>query len=127
MAPKSKGGAFDAEVISSNAPINVDFVTSPLDSVLKLHARTSNSPAKVNLHGAYEGEFSLKSSIFTPNVERDGAVEDPSGKGRTRHFEVFNMGKIVRGEVFWGEKKTRKQDTGSVEVVTSNSPLTVRL
>lgn len=98
--------------------------TSPVDSILHYKGDTSNSPATVTLHSAYEGSFKLESSVMSPIIDR-GNAEDPSGKGRRRTIDIHRTGRsIASGEIYWG---SAKKETGNVVIRTSNSPAKIRL
>jgi hypothetical protein len=89
-----------------------------VDSTLRLDGATSNAPVAVALHSAYEGAFSLRSSLFTPTLkERD--VEDPSGRGRPRDVEIRRMGRgYIEGRVRYDPPGVAG---GWVELKTSNA------
>ncbi|KAF5385840.1 hypothetical protein D9615_002327 [Tricholomella constricta] len=118
-----EGGRYLVTAISSNGPVSVKFPTSPMDSTLKLQATTSNSPASVSLDPAYEGTLALSTSNFAPSV-RQRVVKDPSGKGRKRTVETSTLGRgVLRGSVSW----SGQEGPGTVQVRSSNSPVTVAL
>ncbi|RDB25163.1 hypothetical protein Hypma_007984 [Hypsizygus marmoreus] len=119
----SKGGRYLVTASTSNSPLRVDFAASPLDSTLKLEASTSNSPASVSLDPAYEGTFSLTTSLFAPTLIRH-QVDDPSGKGRERIIETNSFGRnVLKGSVKWA----KQQGQGSVSIRSSNAPVTLEL
>jgi len=123
LSTNSAGGSFNVTTRTSNNPLEIKYDTSPVDSILHHRAWTCNSPSAIDLHSAYEGTFSLQTSIFSPTVDSLDAV-DPSGQGRKRSLEVFRAGRgNVLGEVYWGEEK----QAGNIEVITSNSPAHLRL
>jgi len=110
------GGQFNVETITSNSPLDVKFPYAAIDSVLYLSAKTSNSPAFVELNPVYEGTFRLATSIFRPRVDVIENLEDPKGKGRKREVYFNTVGKELEGSVYWGGDTEKK---GHVEVVTS--------
>ncbi|KDR84319.1 hypothetical protein GALMADRAFT_237095 [Galerina marginata CBS 339.88] len=121
------GGSFDITTTTSNSPLRVTFSDSPVDSRLSLKASTSNSPATVSLHPAYEGTFTVQTSLFGPTLRRKSDVEDPSGEGRERNVKFGSIGKgprVLTGEVYWDEKR---KDEGAVSVRTSNSPVVLEI
>ncbi|KAG5651000.1 hypothetical protein H0H81_010259 [Sphagnurus paluster] len=118
-----EGGRYLVTAASSNGPVTVRFPTSPLDSVLKLSASTSNSPAFVSLDPAYEGSLALSTSNFSPLLQRRN-TKDPAGKGRTRHIKVNSYGRsVLKGSVSW----SGWDGSGTVEVNSSNSPVTLEI
>ena len=101
---------------------------SPPDSILHLSAGTSNSPAHVLLAPAYEGTFSVGTSLFSPVVDRSTRKEDPSGRGRERNINVRNVrGGVVEGAVSWEPSELPRGGAGEVSLRTSNSPVTLIL
>jgi hypothetical protein len=124
LTSKQTGGSFDVQTRSSNAPIDVEFDEQPVDSTLNGHFRTSNAPAVARLHAAYEGGFTVSSSILRPNVEWHDE-EDPKGEGRHRSVDFRRSGsRNIHGSVAWSEEN---KDKGSVILSTSNSPATLKL
>ncbi|KAF8480218.1 hypothetical protein DFH94DRAFT_692559 [Russula ochroleuca] len=130
--------SFIVHTRTSNSPLAVNFTDQPLNSLLKLDAHTSNSPAHVHLAPAFEGRFKLRTSIFPVVVSPDADVEDPAGLGRKRVVNVKTVGHgsgVVFGDVTWvpqGEELADEIDeevapTGKVEISTRNSPLHLSL
>ncbi|KIP08916.1 hypothetical protein PHLGIDRAFT_103532, partial [Phlebiopsis gigantea 11061_1 CR5-6] len=78
------GGKFDVVARSSNGPVDVKFVTAPVDSVLHADVHTSNSPARLTLDPTYEGSFSLHTGAWFPTTvqQLNEDEEDPAGKDR---------------------------------------------
>lgn len=116
------GGSFDLAVKSSNAPVNIETVKSPVDSVLHLHASTSNAALTAKTHPTYEGAFSIRTSSFSNAVVRmDEEQDDPAGKGRKRSLEIRSVRKGTNeGNVTWPPIDDREM--GSINLSTSNSP-----
>jgi hypothetical protein len=121
---RGTGGQFIVETLTSNSPLVVKFPYAAIDSVLHLSAKTSNSPAFVELNPAYEGTFSLTTSIFRPRVDVNENVEDPTGEGRQREVDFNTVGKELKGSVHWGDDT---ENQGHVELVTSILPAHLRL
>jgi len=111
------GGEFNVNVQTVNSPLALTYVDSPLNSKLTSKASTRNSPATVYLHSAFEGSFSVKSSIIGPSLEKR-LVEDPAGEGRERRVTSYKRGGTIQGSVRW----VGGSGTGSVEVSTELSP-----
>lgn len=113
---------------TSNAPLELSFTESPVDSILLLDAETSIGPATVSLHPAYEGRYTAATSFQRPSILIDYDVEDPAGKGRERHVRsLINRGTIASGIVRWYDGDVDKKLIGNVDVRTSLSPLTLRI
>ncbi|KAF4598791.1 hypothetical protein EYR38_007199 [Pleurotus pulmonarius] len=120
----SSGGVYDVEAFTSNAPLDINFPTAPVDSTLSLDAKTSNGGAEVSLHPTYEGRFELVSSLFAPSVEKS-AVSDPSGRGRERTIQYTSLNKgILSGNVQWTGSD---ESDGRVLVKSSNAKVTLKL
>ena len=121
--------AFKVIAQASNGSLNMNVSSAPVDSVINLEGSTSNAPVNVVLHPAYEGDVYLASGMSPPMLHVEKNVRDPSGRGRyrsvhTHTFGNFNPG-TVEGRVLWGAEDGRR--LGSVELSTSNAPLTVTL
>jgi len=127
------GGAFAVHARTSNSPLKINCTEQAPDARLALNAHTSNSPAHVRLHPAFEGTFKLRTSIFPAVVAgADADVEDPAGRGRKRVVEVRTIGRgsgIVHGDVEWvpQDDEVVAPAAGKVEVSTSHSPLVLSL
>ena len=117
-------GSFNVNATTSNQSLKLKYGTSPVDSVLRSRAQTSNSPATVSHHSAFEGAISLVSTLFSPFIDKED-VEDLSGRGRHRSLEVFKTTRgIVTGVVYWGAKEEVR---GFTEIRTTNSPVRLHL
>ena len=120
--------SFKVDATTSNSPLTITNNVSPPDSILHLSAGTSNSPAHVLLAPAYEGTFSVGTSLFSPVVDRSTRKEDPSGRGKERSVNVRNVrGGIVEGAVSWEPSELPRGGAGEVSLRTSNSPVTLIL
>jgi hypothetical protein len=125
-----RSGVFAVRTHTSNSPLAVNVTEQPVDSVLKLEAHTTNSPAHVHLHPAFEGVFKLRTSILPAVVHYDEDVEDPAGLGRKRVVHVKNVGRfarVVHGDVEWVPQGQEVAPAGKVDVSTSHSPLRLLL
>jgi len=122
-------GVFDVTTTTSNSDLNIDFPASPVNSHLKVLARTSNGVANIYLNPAYEGKFSLAtSSTFRTSVHEYKDVVDPSGKGRYRKLQYKKTGRgTVEGTVQWQGAKGEGSPNGVVVVRTSNAPISLDL
>lgn len=108
---------------TTNNALRLAFPKSPVDSTLKLSARTTNGPATVSLHPSYEGSFQLSSTQFLPKVVKHD-VSDPSGRERQRRVEYGSSSRTaLSGKVSW----SAKEGPGSVLVGTTNAYLTLDL
>ncbi|KAG8709152.1 hypothetical protein FRC09_000830 [Ceratobasidium sp. 395] len=127
--PQPKGGHFTVRTKTTNGRLNVQFPTSPIDSLLDFDGHTTNGHADVSLHAAYEGSFSIKTSSTSAEVDNEHA-RDPTGKGRYRTITTTKSGKTeVQGKIFWGSEKDHKDgpETGQANIQTSNGWARLRL
>ena len=125
LSPGNTQGNFNVSTTSSNNRVKVDYDTSPVDSTLTHTLHTSNGPATVNLHRAYEGAFSVESSMVGPAIVDEDHAEDPSGRHRRRWIEIFEVTKTkITGGMYWGEKTPDAK--GRVDMMTSNAPAKLR-
>ncbi|KAG1746394.1 hypothetical protein EDB19DRAFT_356087 [Suillus lakei] len=113
-------GEFGVDAQTANAPLTLTYVNSPVYSRLNSKARTANSPATVHLHSAFEGSFSVGSSIIGPSLEQH-KVEDPAGEGRQRHVTTSRSRGQIRGSVRWVGAEHSGNGTGFVQVSTTLS------
>lgn len=118
--PDRTGGAFQVQTLTTNGRLSVDFLDTPVDSKLKLTARTTNAAASASLHPAYEGSFRVKTSNGQSNIIVNDKVEDPSGRGRQR--TVLASGTVGSGKVVWDGAHM-----GSVDVATQNGPVMLKV
>ncbi|KAJ3535088.1 hypothetical protein NM688_g7029 [Phlebia brevispora] len=124
------GSSFKTTTKTTNGPLNVSFLTAPLDSVLQFEGSTSNAPASAAMHYTYEGDIYLSSGgLFAPKIMADESSQDPAGRGRQRTVQLTSFNPANRGtleaKVRWGAEGGRP--LGSVEMSTSNSPITLTL
>ncbi|KAJ7170701.1 hypothetical protein C8R43DRAFT_875013 [Mycena crocata] len=118
------GGVFRIKADTSNGRLATQITSCPVNSVLSLDAKTSNSAASVTLPSTYEGGFVLNTSNAEVWVNRVGDnVRDPSGRGRLLGVEVnkSNEGKAA-GKVYWDRNNG---DRGDVTVRSSNGPVSL--
>ena len=117
-------GSFDVVAHTTNAGLTVAFVEQALHSRLVASLQTTNAPASVKMHPAFEGQFELRSSFFFPPTLTEGRVRDPAGVGRVRMVAKHGVGPgTVAGSVSWGTGARNVQSNGRVEVQTANAPL----
>ncbi|KAK0495084.1 hypothetical protein EDD18DRAFT_1173857 [Armillaria luteobubalina] len=114
----------DVSARTSNGPLQIKVLESPVDSKVKLDARTSNAFAEVGLPPTYEGSYSLSTSHMQPSL-RVGEMADPAGRGRRRTVKqnTVRRGETI-GEVYWDE---RNRGRGTVLVRSSNGPISLKL
>jgi hypothetical protein len=115
------GGEFRVDAQTVNAPLSLTYADSPLDSQLNSKASTVNAPVVVHLHSAFEGSFSVGSSIIGPSLEKH-SVEDPAGEGRKRRITTSRSRGHIQGSVRWVGGEHGIGGSGSVEVSTALSP-----
>ncbi|KAH7883258.1 hypothetical protein F5I97DRAFT_1969734 [Phlebopus sp. FC_14] len=115
------GGAFDVEAQTSNGAIALAFTDSPVDSLLNCRVSATTGNVHVALHSAYEGSYSMRSTIGNQDVEvRD--VEDPAGRGRRRVVSRHRTRNNRGGSVYWVDSDGSSSGTeGSVEIKTTLS------
>ncbi len=99
-----------------------------MDSTLTLSAHTSNSPATVRLHPAFEGRFELGTANGHLTFALDEHASDPARRGRTRSWTLTERTmKAWRGLMTWGSVNDLKQDLkGWVSVETVNDAVELR-
>ncbi|KAF7336256.1 hypothetical protein MVEN_02173700 [Mycena venus] len=128
-----KPGAFHIEAQTSNAALNAQIASAPLDSVLTVEAKTSNHQAVLSLPSMYEGSFSVSTSNAPVTVERANPHEqdpacdsEPDEKcdSRSRMIERSTVVKrrSVAGAVYWDK---RNADRGGATLMTSDGPATL--
>lgn len=124
------GGSFDVIAETSNSPVELNFTTAPVDSLLHLDARSSNSPVRATLDNTYEGSFALRTSSWFPvQVEvADKDAKDPVGRGRKRQVEMHSIRRgIAEGKAVWTPSEEEEKELGRVTLTTSNSPVALYL
>ncbi|KAJ7647798.1 hypothetical protein FB45DRAFT_894478 [Roridomyces roridus] len=119
-AASGEGGKFIVTAQTADTPLVMSFPASPARSILTLDAQTSNSPADVWLNTAFEGEFTLASSMVF--VDRRPFL-DPR-KLRSVLYGTLRNGMVV-GNVKWKLPVFGKSPAprGQVKVKTSNDIL----
>ena len=86
-------GSFIVNANTHNAPLNLDFISAPLDAALELEAHTSNGGADVRLHPSYEGRFDA--STMNSHVRVQMGEGGGGDRGR-RHIAIAqNTAKYV--------------------------------
>ncbi|KAJ6576462.1 hypothetical protein DFH09DRAFT_914485, partial [Mycena vulgaris] len=120
------GGNFRVKTDNSNGPLTTQVVSCPVDGVLSLEAKTSNSPASVTLPPTYEGGFTLTTSNAGADVRRLAPNEqDPAGQGRQRVLEMKKAtGSKSAGAVYWDKKHIHR---GGVTLKSSNGSVSIHL
>ncbi|KAI0698306.1 hypothetical protein C8T65DRAFT_697896 [Cerioporus squamosus] len=123
-APLADASKFDVVAHTTNGPVTVAFVEQTANSRVIASLQTTNAPASVKMHPAFEGQFKLRSSPFLPPTVIESRVEDRAGHGRVRRItkQVVGPG-MVAGSVAWGASAADEQRHGRVEVQTANAPL----
>lgn len=119
------GGKFDVDASTTNGPIDLKFIKSPVSALLRGKAKSTIGPVKVALAPEYEGHFSGSSVIGGATVV-DRNVEDPEGKGRHREVLQRRAGQSVDGSVFWVESDgSHAENESSVEASTTISAVKI--
>lgn len=110
---------------TTNSPIEVTYDDSPVDSVLKFNAASTNAAVRAVLHRGYEGTFALSTTNAGAVLDRLRDVEDPSGRGRERSLTKRFVGKNhIYGEVEWGPSGDIDR-AGSVNIATTNDVISL--
>jgi hypothetical protein len=119
-------GRFKASTTTTNSRLQVHYLAHAVDSVLDHVAHTTNSPASVYMHPAFEGTFHGRSTNMPARLEIPDFKTDPAGRGRSRQVENLKQSsREFSGKTYWGSSDKRK--LGSVDVSTTNSPVFLRL
>lgn len=120
-AKHSTGGSFHIDATTSNGPLALDFPSAPLDSTLKLAARTTTLGATVRLPAAYEGRFYATSTLLGAKVTVT-EQQDPAGRRRKRAVvgHTDQPKNSVQGAAYWDEAN---KERGSVDVRSTISPV----
>lgn len=112
---------------SSNGGIKLQYEDAPSRARLVSDARTSNSPASVVMHPAFEGTFEVSTSNSRP-VVRDTRPEDPSGAGRRRVVNQTTSRSTISGTAYWaGNEGARRGGESVCTVHTSNGRVSLDL
>ncbi|KAI6104718.1 hypothetical protein EV401DRAFT_642407 [Pisolithus croceorrhizus] len=113
ISDANASGKFDVDASSTNGFVDLAFTKSPVGSVLKAVATTTNGEVKVAIPSTYEGGYlgtTVVGKVFV--MERD--VEDPEGKGRHREIIKNRMGNRVEGTVYWVESDGSHEENNSL-------------
>ncbi|KAJ6605962.1 hypothetical protein B0H10DRAFT_2075369 [Mycena sp. CBHHK59/15] len=121
-SPQRRGGSFGVTATTSNGRLDMRFLESPRDAALDVTARTSNSPAALALHSAYEGAFAADTSNAPASVRRLHAGEEEK-EGRVMEVEQVRR-QSVRGVAYW---EKGHMDYGMVRLRASNSPVVLSI
>jgi len=108
-----KGGNFRVIGSTSNGPLNITFIGSPLESALALNAHTSNAVAGVTLHSAYQGWFGLSTSHHAATVTRLNTTDDGRRIEHERSADSSSYGYVYSKEEY--------KKLGRVQITTSNA------
>ncbi|KAI5123821.1 hypothetical protein M0805_009113 [Coniferiporia weirii] len=128
QADSSGGGAdsaFSAKAVTSNKCLGLSVIQQPADSLLTVESSSANGPAIVSLHPAFEGSYTLTTSLKNVVLDVAENVTDPSEKNRMRTVSTDRLGfGLAAGRVVWGE------DTGQggwVNVTGANAQVELAL
>lgn len=122
------GGAFAVYSRTQNGALGLRFHAQPADSILNLTAQNSNAPAKVHLHPAYEGEFSIGTSNGPTDFTVIENARDPAGRGRKRRWAVVERtAAAFKGRVWWSytQRGDGDESKGRASVQSYNSAVQV--
>ncbi|KIJ66010.1 hypothetical protein HYDPIDRAFT_110134 [Hydnomerulius pinastri MD-312] len=120
VSESGTGGEFDVDTESTNGSIGLTFTDSPVDSLLNCRAQTTLGGLQVALHSAYEGTYSVETTLGKRMVEQRQEVEDPAGRGRHRQVSQDKASRGNSGSVSWVENDGSSSGTeGSVVLKTT--------
>ena len=115
-------GSFDVVAQTSNAPLNVQFDSAPIDSRVTFKGRSTNSPAAVKLHETFEGSFTVDTGRWFEAGIHVVNTQDPSGRGRQRYVSRGGDGRgHGEGKATWGDASGRR--LGHAAISTTHSPV----
>ncbi|KAJ7510499.1 hypothetical protein B0H11DRAFT_1959357 [Mycena galericulata] len=125
------GGSFSVKVYTSNGLLAPRLASAPLDSVLALDARTSNSRAVVTLPSTYEGDLAVSTSNAVPAINFDSHKQDPrcndqpdcESRKRVLDSRVVTKGRAA-GSVYWDRENRHR---GRVTVQTANAAASISI
>ncbi|KAG8218139.1 hypothetical protein J3R82DRAFT_3676 [Butyriboletus roseoflavus] len=121
------GGNFVVKARSSNGPIKLQYDDAPLRTHLVSDARSSNGPASVVMHPAFEGAFEVSTSNGHP-VVRDTHPADPTRAGRRRVVDQTTSRNTISGTAYWvGNGGARRGVESVCTVHTSNARVSLDL
>ncbi|KAF7325760.1 Ankyrin repeat family protein [Mycena kentingensis (nom. inval.)] len=115
-----EGGHFNVSTHTTDAPLIVSFPASPAHSTLHFAGLTSNALANVWLNHAFEGEFTLASSMVF--VDRRPFLGLDPHKLRSVFYSDWKAG-VVTGNVKWKLPIFKSKTMGTVRVETTNNVL----
>ncbi|KAJ7142506.1 hypothetical protein C8R44DRAFT_760740, partial [Mycena epipterygia] len=117
----SERSAFDTTASTSNGRIQLAVVTAPIDSTVRLNARTSIGAVGRKLPDTFEGSFIAATSLSSLSVNLDETVKDSTGAGRERRLEYKQVnGWWTYGRERWWEERMGR---GGVSLMTSMGPI----
>ena len=105
------GGVYRIATRTRHAPVRLEIVDAPVESILDLWSKNMWGPLKVWLHPTYQGWFRSEAFIGDTPLGIVGGAEDPSGNGRKRNL-FWNgwsippgIKHVLSGEVWWGDRQ----------------------
>jgi len=140
LAPRAPSGHHHATFMTSmktfSAPIKVSVKHDDSTPPSEFHLRAQNNLAEtaVILDPKYEGTFDLHTKLAQAVLKEQSnkvLVADPTGNGGLRKYQLDHKTSTrMYGWVGWGQRPgpaTGKIHQGHVEVVSSHSPVSLRL
>ena len=104
------GGFYHIATRSRHAPVRLEIVDAPANSVVDLCSKNAWGPLEVWLHPTYQGRFRSEALIGDTPLGLIGGAVDPSGNGRKRNL-FWNgwsippgVKHVLSGEVWWGDR-----------------------
>ncbi|CAK5279697.1 unnamed protein product [Mycena citricolor] len=130
--PSGTGGIFPVDVATSNGKLSAKILSAPIDTTLRVNARTSNALAVLELPATYEGTFEVATSNAATAVHQANPdVPDPKCRrrgpscGRSRQLVTRMHSKgTVAGSVYWDRENEAR---GEAVLKSSNGPAAIYL
>lgn len=111
---------------TSNGATKLQYEDAPSRARLLSEVRTSNGPASVVMHPAFEGTYEVSTSNSRPVVV-DTHPTDPTGAGRRRVVNQTTSRSAVSGRAYWVGRDGMDRGESTCTVHTSNAPASLDL
>ncbi|KAJ3988946.1 hypothetical protein F5890DRAFT_1471100 [Lentinula detonsa] len=99
----SSDGVYRVRAHNANGPVKITFPTAPINSTVRLDAKTARAPVNVQMHNTFEGAFTVHTTPFDKKVIVAEEGPDPEERDRKRNLIFDDLhGGISKGHVYWG-------------------------